>query len=137
MDPVVAEAQHVLAWITRSKTASFTRRELFEGTKGRFKQVGALALPLDLLVRHGYIRERAPEPRPGPGRKPSPTYDVNPLIASQNSRNSQKPASGSDNGPPKINSANSANSANAIAPEEQSGTPLPPAEQVEFEEGVI
>src|SRR5262249_58823621 len=104
-DPVVSEARHILAWIHRIQHTAFTRRDLFEGTKGRFRQVGALALPLDLLIRHGYIRERDPEERPGPGRKPSPTYDVNPLIGSQNSHNSHYSAAGPRDRPPRLASS--------------------------------
>jgi hypothetical protein len=31
---------------------------------------------LALLAAHGYVRERPREDHPGPGRKPSPTFDV-------------------------------------------------------------
>jgi replicative DNA helicase len=86
-DPVIAEAKHLLAWITREGKQRFTKRDAFEGTKGRFKRVEALEPGLKLLMEHGFLRPREPGQRPGPGRKPSPTYDVNPYA--HNSRYAQ------------------------------------------------
>jgi hypothetical protein len=103
-DPQVEEAKALLRWIKAKGLTGFTKRELFEGIKGRFKRVEALEGPLGLLVEHGYVRERDAEDHPGPGRKPSPTYDVNPLWASHNSPNSQNPV-------PAPESANPAKSA--------------------------
>ncbi len=79
-DPETEGARHVLAWIERTGAETFSKRTAFEGTKGRFKTVAALDPALRLLVAHDYIRERPAEERqPGkPGRKQSPTYDVNP-----------------------------------------------------------
>jgi replicative DNA helicase len=87
-DPVMADAKHLLTWITREAKTHFTKRDVFEGTKGRFRRVEAMEPTLRLLTEHGYIRQREPENRAGPGRKPSPTYDVNPFCA-HNSPNSQ------------------------------------------------
>jgi len=101
-DPVVEEARRLLRWITRSGRSAFTKRDIFEGTKGHFKKVGELESPLALLSSHGYVREREVASRSGPGRKPAPIYDVNPYLYSQNSHNSQKY-------PPRTNSANTAN----------------------------
>jgi replicative DNA helicase len=79
-DPVVEDAKCILRWIERKAVEQFTKREAFEGTKGRFGKVGKLEPGLGLLVSHGYIREsEAQADRRGPGRKPSPTYEVNPL----------------------------------------------------------
>jgi hypothetical protein len=87
-DPVIADATHLLTWITREAKTHFTKRDAFEGTKGRFRRVEAMEPALRLLMEHGYIRQREPENRAGPGRKPSPTYDVNPFSA-HNAPNSQ------------------------------------------------
>ena len=81
----MADAKHMLAWITRTEHRHFTKREAFEGTKGRFKRVEAMEPGLKLLIEHGFIRQRDAVERPGPGRKPSPTYDVNP--STHNSQN--------------------------------------------------
>jgi len=35
--------------------------------------------PLAILIEHGMICQRPEEPSNGPGRSPSPMYDVNPL----------------------------------------------------------
>jgi hypothetical protein len=85
-DPVIADAKHILAWIRRTEHRHFTKREAFEGTKGRFKRVEAMEPGLKLLIEHGFIRPWDAGERPGPGRKPSPTYDVHPYT--HNSQNS-------------------------------------------------
>jgi hypothetical protein len=89
-DPVVADAKHLLAWITRQECHAFTKRDVFEGTKGRFKRVEAIEPALHLLVAHGFIRQRSTEHRSGPGRKPSPTYDVNPSVGSHHSHHQRQ-----------------------------------------------
>jgi hypothetical protein len=87
-DPVIADAKHLLTWIIRETKTHFTKRDAFEGTKGRFRRVEAMEPALRLLTEYSYIRRREPENRAGPGRKPSPTYDVNPFSA-HNSPNPQ------------------------------------------------
>jgi replicative DNA helicase len=80
-DPMVEEAKHVLRWIERKGVETFTKREAFEGTKGRFRRVTALEPALDLLAAHGYIREAESPERKGPGRKPSVRYEVSPFLS--------------------------------------------------------
>jgi hypothetical protein len=87
-DLAVADAEYILHWIRRQSTTSFTVRDLFEGTKGRFKKVTALEPGLATLVDHEHIRLRPPPEKRGPGRPASPTFDVNPN--SHNSHNSHK-----------------------------------------------
>jgi replicative DNA helicase len=91
-DPEVEQAQIVLAWVTAQQRTHFTVRELYQGTKGRFKKVAELAPALRILIEHRFIHEAAPPPHPGPGRKPSPIYEVNPLVYSQNPHNPQNPS---------------------------------------------
>jgi replicative DNA helicase len=91
-DLAVADAEYILRWIGRQPGTAFTVRDLFEGTKGRFKKVKNLDPGLDLLEEHGHIRFRPPPEKKGPGRPPSPVFDVNPL--SQNPQNSQNHMTG-------------------------------------------
>jgi DNA-binding PadR family transcriptional regulator len=77
-DSVVDDALHILAWIQRKGINTFTKRELYQGTKGYFKRVSALEPALELLCEHGFIREQIVDERTGPGRKPSSTFEVNP-----------------------------------------------------------
>jgi replicative DNA helicase len=79
-DPMVEDAKHVLRWIEHKGVETLTKREAFEGTKGRFRRVTALEPALDLLVAHGYIRKAASPERKGPGRKPSARYVVSPFL---------------------------------------------------------
>jgi Protein of unknown function (DUF3987) len=79
-DPALADARYLLDWIQRTGAERFTRRELFTALpRGRFPKVDALDPGMELLEAHGHIR-RVDQPAPkGPGRRPSPTYEVNPL----------------------------------------------------------
>jgi replicative DNA helicase len=71
-------ARDLLAWIVKNTKSAFTRREVFNAPRGRFKTVAALDPALAVLVAHEYVR-RCPQPeREGAGRPPSPTYEVNP-----------------------------------------------------------
>jgi hypothetical protein len=79
-NPTVTEAQYILEWIRRAGRDSFSLRELFEGTKGRLKRVNDLTAPLDLLVEYKYIRRENAPALTGPGRPPSPIFQVNPAV---------------------------------------------------------
>jgi len=94
-DPDVERAQFVLTWLRAHQKSTFTIRELYQATKGRFKKVVDLVPILNVLAEHGFIRPAVSVLHPGPGRKPSPRYDVNPLAHSQISPNPQntRPAS--------------------------------------------
>lgn len=95
-DPTVEDAKYILKWVEKSGSHDFTKRDAWQGTKGRFDKVSQLEPGLELLIAHGYIREDPNQPQPrGPGRKPSPRYEVNPLFQperhSHNSHNSHNP----------------------------------------------
>jgi len=82
------DAKHLLAWILRRGEPIFTKRDAFEGVKGRFQRVEVMEPALRLLEKHNFIRgEQSDEPR-GPGR-PSVRFEVNPLA--QNPQDPQKP----------------------------------------------
>lgn len=82
-DPLVEQARFVLGWLERKDLRTFTQRDLFEGVKGdpRFKRVESLRPAIDLLLEHGWLRRREAE-RTGPGRKPSPMFELNPHAGS-------------------------------------------------------
>lgn len=82
-DPLIADAQQLLAWIARTGVAEFTRRDLFRGVESaRFQKVADIDPPLALLVEHGYVRLAAPPETTSRGGRPSsPTYQVHPEVA--------------------------------------------------------
>lgn len=88
-DPVTGQARYILAWIRRNGMTSFTLREAYLPLRARFKAPAELGPPLDLLVDHEIIRRRPDPPRSGPGRPPSPIFDVNPRLHAQNAQNAQ------------------------------------------------
>ena len=79
-NPDIDAARYILDWINKKGLEAFSKRDLFQGIKGRFKQVKDLEPGLKLLTDHGFIREKAmPDEDPSrPGRKPSTIYEVNP-----------------------------------------------------------
>lgn len=83
-DEDAERAKFILRWLERTGQTAFSKRDVYQGTKGTFKRIEALEAPLKLLTEHGYIRRRPDEPRAGkPGRPASPVYDVNPYFAPQ------------------------------------------------------
>jgi replicative DNA helicase len=84
LDPAIDDARAVLDWLGKARPATFTRRGAFTAlSRSRFRKVGDLDPALELLEQHGYIRVLPEEPRTGPGRRPSPTYLVNPSLAAE------------------------------------------------------
>jgi replicative DNA helicase len=81
-DPTVEAARHVARWLIRVGVERISKRDLFQGVKGRFKRMDALEAPLALLVHHRYLLPEEPETeRAGPGRSPSPGFRVHPDLA--------------------------------------------------------
>jgi len=85
-DPEIDAARYLLDWMITRGITKTSKRDLFQGTKGRFKRVKALDPALTILEERGFIRQ-AKADKEGPGRKPSPIYELNPY--SHNSHNSQ------------------------------------------------
>jgi len=102
-NPATGLARRIVAWATEGSLAKFSRRDSFNALRGAVQRVDELDEPLQLLIEHGFIRERETT-RSGSGRKPSTCYDVNPWVHSQNTHNTQN-----SNQPP--DSARSAQSA--------------------------
>jgi putative DNA primase/helicase len=97
------DARYVLRWIERHGRREFTKRDAQQHGKQRFPKADAIDPALAKLTLRGYIRLR-PSEVTGPGRPPSPTYEVNPAAfakenpekRSHNSHNSAgEPESGS------------------------------------------
>jgi replicative DNA helicase len=83
-DAVVEQAKSILRWMQHGRLDSFTRRDLHQALRGKFKRAAELDRPVALLIAQGFIRPRSEAPHAGAGR-PSLAYDVNPLWTSQNS----------------------------------------------------
>ena len=93
-DAAVEHAKTILRWINHQNVRHFTKRDVHQALRARFRRVEELDAPLALLLSHEYIR-KPPEPtNAGPGRKPSPMFEVNPLWASQNTHNPQNTGGG-------------------------------------------
>lgn len=90
-DPAMADAMFVMDRIVANEVMSISKRDLFEQTKGRFKKVKNLDPALVILQEHEYLRRQEQSSRSGPGRRPSPVFDVNPFTWSQYSQKSQNP----------------------------------------------
>lgn len=112
------DARYVLRWIERHGRRDFTKSEAQHQGKRRFPKADEIDQALTELTRRGYIRPIPAEPA-GPGRPPSPKYEVNPAVfiakkhenRSHNSRNSIT-------GPEGCNSGN--NGSASASPENES-----------------
>jgi hypothetical protein len=102
-DPRLGDAKRVLAWLPRfvnsvncvKGVGVISKRDIHAhvlGSKYHTEEVDAI---IDLLVKRGYLRLFLDPKREGPGRKPSPRYEIHPSVLStdtpshnsQNSRN--------------------------------------------------
>lgn len=89
------DARYLLRWIERHAKTEFTKSEAQHHGKRRFPKADDIDPALEELTRRGYIRPKPAEPT-GPGRPPSPSYEINPAALteakpekrSHNSRNS-------------------------------------------------
>ena len=81
-DPLVERARFILGWLERRNLQTFTQRDLFLGIRSdpRFRRVELIRPVLDFLMEHGCLRMRETE-RSAPGRRPSPTFEVNPFLS--------------------------------------------------------
>ncbi len=102
-NPATGLARRIVAWLTDGRLTEFTRRDAFNVLRGAVQRVEELDGPLQLLLEHGFVRERETT-RTGPGRKPSTCYDVNPWVHTHNAQNTHNPE-------PRGDSAESAESA--------------------------
>ncbi|MBX3435418.1 MAG: DUF3987 domain-containing protein [Pirellulales bacterium] len=96
------DARYVLRWIERHGRREFTKSEAQHHGKRRFPKADDIDAALAELTRRGFIRPK-PAETSGPGRPPSPAYEVNPAAfadakpekRSHNSHNSAgEPVSG-------------------------------------------
>lgn len=77
--PTDENARYVLRWIERHSKQQFTKSEAQHHGKRRFKKAEDIDTALTELSRRGLIRLKLTQAT-GPGRPPSPAYEVNPVV---------------------------------------------------------
>ena len=80
-DPELDNAQHILEWIVQKEFMEFSKRDAHHDLMGRFKKADDLDGPLQLLIDRHFITLKLMPETAGPGRKPSPIFEVNPEVA--------------------------------------------------------
>jgi hypothetical protein len=105
------DARYVLRWIERHGRREFTKRDAQQHGKRRFPKADDIDPALAELTRRGYIRLR-PLDAAGPGRPPSPSYEVNP--AAFVNVDAEKRSHNSHNSPPRPEAGDSENIENAL-----------------------
>jgi replicative DNA helicase len=89
-DPAVMNAEAVLSWLHREELETFTKRDAFNAHRSRFPRAEDADPALGLLEAHGWIARQSEPKRAGAGRRPSPSYKVNPLPA-ESAQSAQSP----------------------------------------------
>jgi replicative DNA helicase len=78
-------AVRVLRWFQAAGLGSFTERDVWQTLRRSFRdEVHAIRPALEELAARNYLREAPMPERKGPGRKPSPRWEVNPAVLSRN-----------------------------------------------------
>lgn len=96
-DPTLERLRRVLRWTRESALAEFSARACFNAVRSReIPDMEALTPALELGVSYGYLRERPAPEKHGPGRKPSPVYEVNPEYAKSAASVKAEPKRASD-----------------------------------------
>jgi len=108
-------ARYVLRWIERHGRREFTKRDAQQHGRRRFPKADDIDAALAELARRGYIRLR-PAETSGPGRPPSPTYEVNPAVFENG--NTEKRAQYAHNSPGEPENGNSENIESAFGQSE-------------------
>lgn len=92
-DQTLADAERVRDWIIGQACESFVERDCYQAVKGSLHEIERVRAALAVLEDHATIRRLPPELRDGPGRRPSPTWLVNPQLSSHYSHNTHNRAS--------------------------------------------
>ncbi|GAB1694294.1 hypothetical protein KRM28CT15_60970 [Krasilnikovia sp. M28-CT-15] len=81
-DQHTRNARTILAWIERTATRAFTKRDVFRALKSaQIPTAADFDPPLAVLEAHGYLRQlNPPAPTKAGGRPPSPSYLVHPDV---------------------------------------------------------
>ncbi|PRY19137.1 DnaB helicase-like protein [Pseudosporangium ferrugineum] len=81
-DQATRNARTILAWIERTTTNAFTKREVFRALKSsQIPTAADFDPPLAVLEAHGYLRQLdPPAPKRAGGRPPSPSFLVHPDV---------------------------------------------------------
>jgi hypothetical protein len=78
-------AVRVLQWAQTAGLSSFTERDVWQTLRRSFHdEVRGIRPALEELAARNYLREVPPGERKGPGRKPSPRWEVHPDAVSHN-----------------------------------------------------
>jgi hypothetical protein len=111
------DARYILRWIERHGRREFTKSEVQHHGKRRFSKANDIDAALAELTRRGYIRPK-PMEKSGPGRPPSPAYEVNPAAFA--AAKPEKRSHNSHNSPGEPRKGNSGNNGSAFKQSETS-----------------
>jgi len=88
-DPSIECARRIWKWVEDTRPEKFTARDAHQAVKGSYPKAEMISVGLRVLQDRAYIRQIANSEKHGPGRKPSPVFEINPLAHnSHNSHNS-------------------------------------------------
>jgi 5S rRNA maturation endonuclease (ribonuclease M5) len=76
------DALYVLRWIERHQLTKFTKRDAQQHGKRRFPSATDIDPAINDLKERGYIRQ-VDQDIAGPGRPPSPLFEVNPIVTAK------------------------------------------------------
>jgi hypothetical protein len=93
-DEGIADAKRVLAWLANSVNSvnsvnvcgEVSKRDIHAHVLGSRRTVDDAEVIIGILLRHGYLRPVLTQDKQGPGRRPSPRFEVHPSVFSHDTR---------------------------------------------------
>lgn len=79
-DETIIKAKKVIRWMKDNDLAEFTQRECHRANQAIFRSAEEVKQVLKILTDHEYIHESYTDDQPGPGRKKSTIYKINPYM---------------------------------------------------------
>ena len=120
-DPLVEDAKLVLSFVERKALTTVTQRDLHRGMQSRFRKAENLAPVIEILKKHGFLRELAPPYNPK-GGQPERRFSVNPIPPESPKPVTELTEPGPD-GPPKGPGGGSVSTVTDSGPSEPPSTP--------------
>ena len=96
-DPALERARAISKWICKQGALEFTSRDALDALRRELRYMENVEQGLAVLEERGHVRKKKTADKGGPGRRPSPIWEVNPAVFTprkSSAESAEMPASG-------------------------------------------